>query len=77
MKNHTIAEFCAPTICCGMDKKINPRITIVFSDEAAEWLNAQATRRSISVSDLLRRIVDEVRGAYIVPRQDRRDPGSC
>jgi hypothetical protein len=69
MQNHSFISLTKLPVCEAMEKKVNPRITIIFSEEAAEWLNAQAIRRSITVSDLLRRIVDEVRGAYIVPRQ--------
>jgi hypothetical protein len=42
------------------------RVTITLSLEAADWLNDQARQRAISMSELVRRIVDEVRGAYLI-----------
>jgi hypothetical protein len=47
------------------------RITVSVSAEQQEWLNSLAERRGISVSDILRRLIDETRGAYIIaPRFD-------
>jgi hypothetical protein len=50
------------------------RISVTFSIEAAEWLDAEAERRATSLADLIRRIVDETRGAYVVDQRkaDRR-----
>jgi hypothetical protein len=42
------------------------RITTTFSPEAMEWLDAEASRRAISLASLLRIIDDETRGAYLV-----------
>jgi hypothetical protein len=44
------------------------RITINFSIEAVDWLNVEAKRRGLSVSELIRRIVDELRGDTILNR---------
>jgi hypothetical protein len=48
------------------------RITVTFSDDAVTWLQQEADSRAVSVADLLRRIIDETRAAYIVPRSIRR-----
>lgn len=48
-----------------MSTKTN-RITINFSDGATDWLNAEARRRNLSVSELIRRIVDELRGDFVL-----------
>jgi hypothetical protein len=48
------------------------RITFNASQEQLEWLNAVAARHSIAVSDVLRRLIDETRGAYITPADVRR-----
>jgi hypothetical protein len=42
------------------------RITINFSDAATQWLNQEATRRNLSISELIRRIVDELRGDFVL-----------
>jgi hypothetical protein len=42
------------------------RLTITFSDPAIQWLEAEAANRAISLADVIRRIVDETRGSYIV-----------
>jgi predicted DNA-binding ribbon-helix-helix protein len=42
------------------------RVTINFSDSAMEWLNQEATRRNLSVSELIRRIIDELRGDFVL-----------
>ena len=47
------------------------RITVYFSSEQVEWLNEIALARSTSVSDILRRLVDETRGAYLTPADAR------
>ena len=36
-----------------------------FSDPAMKWIRAEAKRLDIKISELLRRIVDEKRGAVI------------
>jgi len=43
----------------------NPRVTVLFSDEAMEWMEKEARKRSTSIADLIRRIVDETRGSFI------------
>jgi hypothetical protein len=48
------------------------RVTFNASDEQVEWLNALAARHSVAVSDVLRRLIDETRGAYITPAEARR-----
>jgi hypothetical protein len=48
------------------------RITFNASAEQTEWLNALASQRGIAVSDILRRLIDETRGAYITPAEARR-----
>jgi len=39
-----------------------PRITVTMSEPSLAWLNAEAARLGITVSELLRRIVDRERG---------------
>ena len=53
------------------EKPLNPRLSVTFSAEAMDWLEAEAGRRAQSLAELLRRIVDEARGSYIVPRSSR------
>jgi hypothetical protein len=53
---------------------ISVKISTKFSDEAAKWLGEQAERRGLSLAELLRRIVDEVRGAYLIDRPGRPSP---
>ena len=49
----------------------NLRLSISFSGPAARWLRTEAAERATSVSDVVRRIVDEVRQVYFVrPRRD-------
>ena len=48
-----------------------PKATITFSQEQIDWLNAIAVERSTSVSDIIRRLIDETRGAYLTPRKVR------
>ena len=48
-----------------------PKATITFSQEQIDWLNAIAVERSTSVSDIIRRLVDETRGAYLTPPDAR------
>jgi len=47
------------------------KVTVTFSREQVDWLNAIAERRSTSVSDIIRRLIDETRGAYLTPRKAR------
>ena len=49
------------------------RVTLSISAEQQEWLNTLADRRGVSVSDILRRLIDETRGAYITPSTARFD----
>jgi hypothetical protein len=42
-----------------------PKVTVTFSPEQVEWLNWIAEQRSTSVSDIIRRLIDETRGAYL------------
>jgi hypothetical protein len=50
----------------GKDMTKTNRITVNFSEGATEWLNQEAKRRNLSVSELIRRIVDELRGDTII-----------
>lgn len=53
------------------EKPVATRISVTFSVDAVAWLQAEAERRAVSLADLIRRIVDETRGSYIVvPRRD-------
>jgi hypothetical protein len=47
-------------------KLINNRVAVIFSEGAFDWLNDQSQRHNTSVADIIRRIVDETRGAYFV-----------
>jgi hypothetical protein len=47
------------------------RVTLSVSEEQQEWLNGLAQRRGVSVSEILRRLIDETRGAYITPSHAR------
>jgi predicted CopG family antitoxin len=47
------------------------KVTVTFSREQIDWLNAIAERRSTSFSDIIRRLIDETRGAYLTPRKAR------
>jgi hypothetical protein len=47
------------------------RVTLSVSSEQQEWLNGLATRYGVSVSDILRRLIDETRGAYLTPADAR------
>ena len=48
-----------------------PKATITFSAEQIDWLNSTAVARSTSVSEIIRRLVDETRGAYLTPPDAR------
>jgi hypothetical protein len=48
------------------------RISVTFSAEAAQWLRQQADRRATSLADMIRRIIDEARGAYLFDRRSGR-----
>jgi hypothetical protein len=43
------------------------RITFNVSRDQLDWLNDLAARYGIAVSDVMRRLIDETRGAYITP----------
>jgi hypothetical protein len=47
------------------------KVTLTFSREQVAWLNRIARRRSTSVSDIIRRLIDETRGAYLTPPDAR------
>ncbi len=54
------------TVCylCTHDARMGaPRLNVTLTDPIIEWLNAEAERLGISVSELLRRILDRERGA--------------
>jgi hypothetical protein len=48
------------------------KVSFIASAEQLAWLNAIAKERGVSVSDILRRLIDETRGAYLTPRKVRR-----
>ena len=48
-----------------------PKVTVTFSTEQIKWLNWIADERSTSVSDIIRRLIDETRGAYLTPPEAR------
>jgi hypothetical protein len=47
------------------------KVTIKFSADQITWLNDISRERSVSVSDIIRRLVDETRGAYLTPADAR------
>jgi hypothetical protein len=47
------------------------RVTLSVNPEQQEWLNGMAARYGVSVSDILRRLIDETRGAYLTPSDAR------
>lgn len=47
------------------------KVTIKFSNDQIEWLNRISKQRSVSVSDIIRRLLDETRGAYLTPADAR------
>jgi hypothetical protein len=47
------------------------KVTIKFSEDQISWLNAISKQRNVSVSDIIRRLVDETRGAYLTPLDAR------
>jgi predicted DNA-binding ribbon-helix-helix protein len=51
------------------------KVTVRFSDEQLVWLNEVARQRNLSVSDIIRRLTDETRGAYLTPAGARRATG--
>lgn len=48
-----------------------PKVTVTLSETQIEWLNAIAGAHSTSVSDIIRRLIDETRGAYLTPPDAR------
>ena len=42
------------------------RISVTFSVDAARWLYDESEARATSLADLIRRIIDETRAAYVV-----------
>jgi hypothetical protein len=54
------------------DQPESQRITITFSAQAMKWIDVESKRRAISMSEFVRRLVDETRGDYITqPRAGR------
>jgi hypothetical protein len=47
------------------------RVTVKVSPDQMAWLNEAASSRATSVSDVVRRLIDETRGAYITPSAAR------
>jgi hypothetical protein len=52
-----------------MARENTTRITVTFSADATAWLEKEADKRATSVADLVRRVVDESRGAYLVQQR--------
>ena len=44
------------------------RVTVNVSPEQIAWLNETARERATSASDIVRRLIDETRGAYLTRR---------
>jgi hypothetical protein len=51
------------------------RMSVSFSEPQSEWLEAEAARLGISVGELLRRFVDQVRPAE-TPHRDEIAPSN-
>jgi hypothetical protein len=47
---------------CGM-RNSNPRLSITVTVPQLSWITREAKRLGVTVGELLRRIIDEVRGA--------------
>jgi len=47
------------------------KVTVTFSPDQIDWLNWMADERRTSVSDIIRRLIDETRGAYLTPPDAR------
>jgi hypothetical protein len=47
------------------------RVTVNVSPEQIAWLNETARERATSASDIVRRLIDETRGAYLTPADAR------
>jgi hypothetical protein len=58
-----------------MKREHTTRISVTFSHEAVRWLETEADRRASTLADLVRRIIDETRGSYVVPRPEPRPEG--
>jgi hypothetical protein len=57
--------------------KPQTRLTIGFSDDQMLWLHQEASRRAIPVSDVIRRIIDELRGdSFIEPERRKQVLGA-
>lgn len=48
-----------------------PKVTVTLSEDQIDWLNHVADERQASVSDIIRRLIDETRGAYLTPARAR------
>jgi hypothetical protein len=51
-----------------MERDSKTRVSVTFSVDAMAWLEGEAARRATTVADLVRRVIDETRGAYLVER---------
>jgi hypothetical protein len=68
--------FKSPRTCYGAASMsthgvTSNRITFNVSQDQLVWLNDLAQRYGIAVSDVMRRLIDETRGAYITPAAAR------
>lgn len=45
------------------------RVGVSLRPAAAEWLNTEAERRGITMTDVIRRLIDEARRDYILRKE--------
>lgn len=48
-----------------------PKVTVTLAQDQIDWLNGLAVAHATSVSDVVRRLIDETRGAYLTPADAR------
>lgn len=48
-----------------------PKVTVTLAQEQIDWLNQVSDKYEASVSDIIRRLIDETRGAYLTPPDAR------
>ena len=53
------------------------RVTVNVSAEQIAWLNEVARSRATSASDIVRRLIDETRGAYLTSSDARLAAPPC
>ena len=52
------------------------RVSVTFSADAVAWLERESIRRAITISEMVRRVIDETRGDYILQREASGGSGS-